>query len=430
MNTKFTRSKAGFTLVELLVVIAIIGVLVGLLLPAVQAAREAARRMSCSNNFKQIGLAMHNYHDSYKMLPRHGAGTGTPNAAGNSIVPASTTPMAWWQLNTAANNQELSMLVGILPFMEQQALWEQVSNPLVNALEAPSGEFDLQDGSVNAPWPAMGPVPDIGEYAPWSTDVVAFRCPSDPGIGLPTLGRTNYAANLGDSTHGESYRGPVNSFLVTNSELAQEVRAVDRGFFSGRQSSRFRDILDGLSNTIAMGEIPTDLGDNDKRTIMSRENGADKQSLIGPDLAPNHCETAGQVDRLRPLFWNRNTENGGTVPQLITGIHTRGGIWSHFQIMSSGFVTQLPPNREACGGGWQNGGGAVGAGSRHPGGAHVLMGDGAVRFITDSIEAGDSNAPVVTYLPGAVNPPGSQSPYGLWGALGTRAAKEVIDGEF
>ena len=80
------RSKAGFTLVELLVVIAIIGILVGLLLPAVQAAREAARRMSCSNNFKQIGLAIHNYHSAYKQLPIHGAGTESPGTGSRSSL--------------------------------------------------------------------------------------------------------------------------------------------------------------------------------------------------------------------------------------------------------------------------------------------------------------------------------------------------------
>ena len=432
MKTHHSHRKAGFTLVELLVVIAIIGVLVGLLLPAVQAAREAARRMSCSNNFKQIGLSMHNYHDSYKVLPKHGTGTGSPNAAGTSIVPASTTPMQWWQNNTAASNQELSMLVGLLPFMEQQALWEQISNPLATALEAPSSEFDLQMGTVASPWPAMGPTPENREYAPWATDVVALRCPSDPGTGLPTLGRTNYAASLGDSLHGPSFRGPVNSFLATpDTTWITRVRAVDRGFFTGRKSLKFRDILDGLSNTIAMGEIPTDLGDNDKRTVISRSNGDDWDTLTGPQLNPSHCFDAGQVDSLRPLFWNRNTENGGTVPTLITdGRFSRGGIWAHFQPISSGCAIKLPPNREACGEGWQDAGGTFGVGSRHPGGAHVLMGDGAVRFITESIEAGDSRAPVPSYVDGAPSPPGSKSPYGLWGALGTRASKEVIDGEF
>ena len=106
------KRTGGFTLVELLVVIAIIGVLVGLLLPAVQAAREAARRMSCSNNYKQIGLAVHNYHSAYSQLPLHA--TGTDDVNGRDM----------WDRqgdNTTANRR-LSFLVGLLPFVEQQAL--------------------------------------------------------------------------------------------------------------------------------------------------------------------------------------------------------------------------------------------------------------------------------------------------------------------
>ena len=135
------NTRNAFTLVELLVVIAIIGVLVGLLLPAVQAAREAARRMSCSNNFKQIGLAVHNYHSAYKELPRQGAGTGQDIASGH-----------YANDSQIANNQSLSYIVGILPFMEQQALWEEIANP---------STFDLRNpGTQRVPaWPAMGPTP-------------------------------------------------------------------------------------------------------------------------------------------------------------------------------------------------------------------------------------------------------------------------------
>ena len=139
--------KAGFTLVELLVVIAIIGILVGLLLPAVQAAREAARRMSCSNNFKQMGLAIHNYHSTYNRIPTHGVGTTSFPSANN----------AWWAANTLANNRRLSVLVGILPFVEQQSIWDIVSNP---------NDFD-KDGVID--YQAMGPTPDQIDYLPWTT---------------------------------------------------------------------------------------------------------------------------------------------------------------------------------------------------------------------------------------------------------------------
>src|SRR5687768_13818651 len=118
---RYLKSRSrGFTLVELLVVIAIIGVMVGLLLPAVQAAREAARRMSCGNNFKQIGLSMYKHHAAYDMMPIHGSGTGLGLADAGA---------GWWQASNSSNKLNLSAVVGITPFMEQQALWEQISSP-------------------------------------------------------------------------------------------------------------------------------------------------------------------------------------------------------------------------------------------------------------------------------------------------------------
>ncbi len=186
----------GFTLVELLVVIAIIGVLVGLLLPAVQAAREAARRMSCSNNFKQIALAIHNYHSAYKQLPIHGAGTDSPGTPNHPpVAQASSNPSDnWWTNYGHSNSWRLSILVGATPFMEQQSLWEQISNP--------NGEDSVDETITYLPpnqWPPMGPTTAQIRYKPWVTEIPTLRCPSDPGVGLPALGRCNYGACLGDS---------------------------------------------------------------------------------------------------------------------------------------------------------------------------------------------------------------------------------------
>ena len=125
-----TQSRSGFTLVELLVVIVIIGILVGLLLPAVQAAREAARRMSCGNNLKQLGLAFHNYESAYKQLPPQGG--GTKRTLGMNWA-ATMTPTA---MGGGSNIRHLSALVPVLPFLEQQPLWDQFAIPIVKRTAA------------------------------------------------------------------------------------------------------------------------------------------------------------------------------------------------------------------------------------------------------------------------------------------------------
>lgn len=198
MQFSHFRHRPAFTLVELLVVIAIIGVLVGLLLPAVQAAREAARRMSCSNNVKQLGLAIHNYHAAYNQLPTHMSGTmpQTFNAAGNG------NPLGNSTRAPGHNLSRLSIFVALLPFFEQQALWEQISQPSADpdgrrfSAMGPNSERRLNDHNSH------------GFYAPWLTNVPTLRCPSDPGIGLPSQGRSNYSACLGDSCSNDVANGP------------------------------------------------------------------------------------------------------------------------------------------------------------------------------------------------------------------------------
>ncbi len=399
---KTSNSRSGFTLVELLVVIAIIGILIGLLLPAVQAAREAARRMSCSNNFKQIGLAIHNYHSAYKRIPGHGTGTVDDANNGN----------AWWQGSTTGNNLRLSALVGLTPFIEQQGLWSTISNP---------NDFD-SDGTID--FPAMGPTPDNINYTPWATEIPTYRCPSDPGVGLPALGRTNYAACIGDSMW-QAMVGAMNN-QMTQRTRGPAAQAAHRGFFKPRDGAgRFRDMLDGLSNTIAMGEIATDLGDGDSRTSQPNDgamlggNGFDGGAMQTVRDNPSACDIF--LDPERPQFW----ANGAASRSVY-----RGYRWADFKEIAAGCYTISPPNSPYC---TRNNGDDLGGNatmsSRHQGGAHVLMGDGAVIFMTDSVESGNQNNPNV-HAGGAAatdNQQGAQSPYGLWGALGTRASSEVIE---
>ena len=419
---KQLKHRSAFTLVELLVVIAIIGVLVGLLLPAVQAAREAARRMSCSNNFKQIGLGIHNYHSAYKQLPTHKSGT----SGFKSGTAAGLAGLEWSQpsadITTETNQEELSFLVAIIPFIEGQALWEQISNPNAPNTDGTPGNYQ-----------AMGPTPYRGAYGPWTTESPTLRCPSDPGVGLPSHGRTNYAACLGDSPYRGS-AGGTNQTLGRGSNQAQYTRASMRGAFVPRQKMAFRDILDGLANTIIAGEITTDLGDRDTRTDPRRP------MPLGTETPAGCNDNDG--DPSRPQFWATGTQ---TLSQNGVG-EVRGYRWADGNPVFTVMNTILPPNAKTCvsGGGattnqFYNDGTGMSAArhssgylppsSRHQGGCHVLMGDGAVKYVTDSIEAGNASV-LPVYMGGTgAQAAGSKSSYGLWGSLGTRASKETIEEE-
>ncbi|QDT12258.1 DUF1559 domain-containing protein [Planctomycetes bacterium K23_9] len=411
-QTKPCSQRHAFTLVELLVVIAIIGILVGLLLPAVQAAREAARRMSCSNNFKQLGLALHNYHSAYKRLPQYQGGTG-------GFHPDLFLP------RVGVNGNALNILVGMTPFMEQQGLWNQISNP-------------FQDPISGEPFPPMGPSPYkrlvshlSSRYDPWLTEIPTYRCPSDPGQGLPAHGRTNYATCLGDSPLvNQGPLLPIDGSPIPwqpDANAAIAAQGSCRGAFVPRRFTRFRDFLDGLSNTITMGEINSDLGDHNITTDLS------VVSLAPVANNPRYCDDAGHRDPNRPQFWGSNAIK-------VEIDYRRGHTWALALHITSAVNTILPPNSGMCG---SIGsvidpllGGVAPPSSRHQGGAHVLLGDGSVRFITDSIEAGDGRQQSVyvdmnmdgdtTDSSIAPSSPGTKSPYGLWGALGTRATAEVI----
>ncbi|MEO1524909.1 MAG: DUF1559 domain-containing protein [Planctomycetota bacterium] len=419
-----SRIRRGFTLVELLVVIAIIGILVGLLLPAVQAAREAARRMSCSNNFKQIGLGMANYHSAFKQLPQSMGGTARHL----------TDPIA---ATNQSNRFYLSWAVGLLPYIEQQALWNQIS--------APSTE--TSDGSLpptpSGSWPAMGPAPWVTTYAPWATEVATYRCPSDPDSSPPGGGRINYAVCYGDATDAvnngaRNEAGFYNSvtdpstaaYYTTFPPFVERAQASCRGMFVPREVTEFGDTLDGLSNTIAAGEILTD---NSFRGINTSNVLLNTLEFSGPmEVAPVACLNAPEIDPERPKFLLDTA--------LVPGSSNRRGLlWADGRLNYSAFQTIIPPNGISCTRDNDNSPGMFTAGSNHKGGCHILMGDGAVRFITESIDSGDNTElPVQSKdngalgfwgvtLPQAWPAGGTQSRYGVWGALGTREAQEVIE---
>jgi prepilin-type processing-associated H-X9-DG protein len=366
--------------------------------------------MQCSNNVKQLGLGFHNYHSTYNRLPQYQGGSGGwPIASAFDPI-----------IGTDANS--FSIFVGVLPFIEQQALWEQISNPLIDPI-------------TGAPFAPMGPSPYkrlashvVSRYEPWLTELQTLRCPSDPGEGLPAHARTNYAACLGDMVtvnHGPLM--PAAGPWVPNQNSAIAASGSTRGPFIARHFTTFADIRDGLANTILVGEINTDLDDDDITTQLSVVD------LVNVAPNPNYCYDQGHRNPDRPRFWGSNAT-------FVEIDYRRGSAWALGLHLCTGFNTIQGPNQGMCG---SIGsvispllGGVAPASSRHKGGVHVLKADGSVTFITDSIDTGNLNASTVyldlnadgnrTDSSPAPSQVGAVSPFGVWGALGTRAAHETV----
>ncbi|WP_373653248.1 MULTISPECIES: DUF1559 domain-containing protein [unclassified Schlesneria] len=229
-NISRRRSKA-FTLIELLVVIAIIAVLIALLLPAVQQAREAARRTQCKNNFKQLGLALHNYHDTFSVFPY-----ATANGP----------------YSTPANVKNHTGYVLLLPYIDQSPLYNQVnfSLPMGDNLGA---TWSPVSGAALTPGPAPTTNTAIG-----TNKIAAFLCPSDNGKET-VVGDGNYGCAVGViaylTTYGFSTTSP-NAWGYWSNE-----NQYARGMFGENSNSNIRDVSDGTSNTVAMVETTLNVAD-------------------------------------------------------------------------------------------------------------------------------------------------------------------------
>jgi prepilin-type processing-associated H-X9-DG protein len=318
--------------------------------------REAANRSQCQNNLKQLGLALHNYHDSNRTFPPMGGGARTDLAsAGGAAI--------------------YSGFVAMLPYIEQDNLYALVK-PYWN-----------DTAVIHAPW-------DSGTNPNWKADIATFKCPSSR---TPTA---TYSAAAGIGFR--SYRFCMGDSIANT--IGASALSDTRGMFACYSKVKVADVTDGLSNTIALSERDHGTGAVDGTV-------KDKSSRTAINQA------------------NLNTNPGGCLATATGNFYTvpvanwpAGMLWPAGMPYYGGFNTVLPPNSPSC----NNGGddefwGLYSATSLHPGGVNVAMGDGSVRFISDNINTGNLATAEVSSGP---------SPYGVWGALGSKAGTEAVTGDF
>jgi len=294
----------GFTLIELLVVIAIIAILVALLLPAVQQAREAARRSSCKNNLKQIGLALHNYHDTHNKFPP-------------GFVLQTTTGIAdnWgWQSY-------------LLPMLEQGPLYDvmQVGNRPLTTAATTAQQLNSMQNSINSLSCPSDTAPSVNDRNPLSAVNVAA---------------TNYVGNNGSVGQGAftstAAAAGISTFVLNSAN----------GMFWSNSSVNMRDVIDGTSNTLFVGERNWELNNPG-----GTKRQCDAAVVYGLQLA-----NGGAPTRMRAVF----ASGAVAINSKATGIHAATGT-----------------DGDAC---------QFGFSSNHTGGFQAVMVDGAVRFISENIQ--------------------------------------------
>ncbi|MDR1963937.1 MAG: DUF1559 domain-containing protein [Planctomycetaceae bacterium] len=381
-KTKRKAKRIAFTLVELLVVIAIIGVLIALLLPAVQAAREAARRSACTNNVKQLALAVHNYHDVQK---------GFPAAAG--LIPFKVSDGSIF----CNSSYYFSGLIQLFPYAEQTMRYDSIYSITLTPTQATT------DNQLPKPWAASQSSWKNGNY-PISGNISTFMCPSDGSVKINSTtanAKTSYCMSKGDSIRRQTGTNYYNR----------------RGMFPFLFWQNMGSVLDGTSNTIAISEAVSG-GDGTARSVKGGVVVSDETTNFYTDpqgiCGNNVLETGDKQTYLSSL----------TIPSNAT----RGYRLADARCFHGIFNTVNPPNAPSCvtaanPANYDSNAnyGVFSASSNHPGGVNAGLADGSVRFVSETINCVTSGLSATPQEKDS-----GKSDFGIWGAYGTVNGGESV----
>jgi prepilin-type N-terminal cleavage/methylation domain-containing protein/prepilin-type processing-associated H-X9-DG protein len=401
------RIRRGFTLIELLVVIAIIAVLIALLLPAVQSAREAARRAQCTNNLKQIVLALHNYISANEALP--------------------TMYIVYSPVGSQNTGQTFSPLARMLPFLEQGQIYNAINFNVSARWGAGDGDIVGNMNGSTADCDTWG----LMNASATGNQITSFLCPSDtdlanltyfifvPGGTSQLVGRHNYPMNGGTNPfRGGAASGALNGLcyiptmraglanpagISATPEMAP-VSVAALPLVNGESPVTIASISDGTSNTAAFSEWIRGDGLQPRGIGWGAQNGKDGLGQIYQfsSQTVNVDSFAGQPNMDTKIA--QICDQQGAVQQ-----YTWKGDWWIADLFS--YSHTQTPNRRSCwysdvgGRPWSGAASVVAASSRHPGGANTGFCDGSVKFIKSSVA------------------------FNIWQGLGTRNGGEVISAD-